>query len=641
MKAGIMMSETSLTKKHWKFFAQWSFLNLLGWGIGFGFAIAVQFLMDIRNVGTLWVALFFFFLFGGSIGILQWFEFRKFRINLFKWTFLTALGWSIGCSIWFMLVFEVNYLNWANDFFIHTRWIPLFLYEHLPIYRSNPYIVMGSINIGLCVIAAIIGAVISGAIIGRSQLVMVRKVILRPVLWIRAYVFGLLVPTIFAGLIYLVKAFLKKILFSFTFLPYDFLYNVLDKRWTLVFWFSIIMASLSISILTGKVLLKQSNKAALPRPAPQQVPYTARRLLETLPGNFTNFLKQRGTRIGLMCLVVFSTLPFLLYFGYCWGWWGRDSLLLQYYFQCKCPSGSEKARYPKEVEILVSPCNLRYVKLSPGGRFLYLDEDRDGRTSLLDLETGQQTPIPEITDFMTDNMAFKMHINGGGSEDVFVIDIATGQQYPIRYFRDLQPNAYRDGQLNRQMLIDTLQQAQEIYMVNFENSIIVLMSKFPTNTEKNFLLDRGDLDGDALKVPLKKFLADNSIHYTVLTGVFLTQTVSPDGRFIARDDGIYLVATGQKIVAGLPRLLVMGWVSDGSGAIYTAWDEPCWPGFSISGIFSACEIRVTQPVIKLKVPVSYKRPIVMSPNTVRPAPDFLAVPEPQAWHSCEFSLPQN
>jgi hypothetical protein len=82
--------------------------------------------------------------------------------------------------------------------------------------------------------------------------------------------------------------------------------------------------------------------------------------------------------------------------------------------------------------------------------------------------------------------------------------------------------------------------------------------------------------------------------------------VSPDGRFIARNDGIYLATTDQKIVEGVPRLFVRGWVSDSSGVIYTSMrDEPCWPGSSIAGVYSSCEIQVTQPVIKLKVPEMY------------------------------------
>jgi len=573
MKAGIMISETVLAKDQWKFLTQWSFFNLLGWGIGYYFATAVLFYMDAhtRGIEILWGAMLFFFLFGGSVGVLQWFEFRKFRINIFKWTFLTALGWSVGCSIciWAMSVIERNSTNWFYNL----------------------------------ITMSIVGVILSGTIIGNLQLVMIRKFILRPILWTRAYIFGLLIPTVFAYLIFFVKSFLKKILFSLVFLPPQFLSEIISERWTLVLWFSIVIASLGTSILTGRVLLKQLNKTALPRLIPQKTPYTAKYLLETLQGNFTNFFKQRGTRIGLICSVCLLALSFLLYFGYCRGWWGHSSLLLQYYFQCKCPSGSEKARYPKEVEILVSPCscpcNYHYVKLSPSGRFLYFYEDKSGdiKTSLLDLETGQQTPTQPITNFVTDEIAYTWKPRE-------LIDISTQQQYPIQSFRDLQPNAYSDDMLNQQILVDTLKQAKKIYMVD-AGSIIVLMSESPTNMEKNFIFNILD-EGNRLESPFDKFLADNSIRYTATLYDFATQAVSPDGRFIARNDGIYLATTDQKIVEGVPRLFVRGWVSDSSGAIYTSmWDEPCWPGSSIEGVYSSCEFQVTQPVIKLKVPEMY------------------------------------
>jgi hypothetical protein len=132
------------------------------------------------------------------------------------------------------------------------------------------------------------------------------------------------------------------------------------------------------------------------------------------------------------------------------------------------------------------------------------------------------------------------------------------------------------------------------------------MSEFPTNMEQNFTFDDGDIPGvDSEEV--EQFLITNHIEYTALPKQFPGEVISPDGRFIARDDGIYLAKTNQKIVQGVRRLSVRGWLSDGSGAIYTSHGQPCllWLALPM-GDGPWCEIRVPQPVLKLKVPEEYK-----------------------------------
>ena len=314
--------------------------------------------------------------------------------------------------------------------------------------------------------------------------------------------------------------------------------------------------------------------------------------------------KQRRTQTRISCFVVLLALPFLLYFGYCWGLWGRSSLLLQHYFQCKCPSASEKTRYPKEAEILFSACGYHNVDLSPSGQFLLVREDNSGNvTHLLDLETMKKTPAQSVSSFLTDRVAFIEY----GLEDA-LINFSTGKQYPIRTFRYVKPNAYTNGKLNRQMLVDALQQADEIYLTESYGTVIVLMSEFPMSMEENFTFDKSDLPGvDSDEV--EQIFILNNIKYKALPKSYLKEVVSPNERFIARDDGIYLAKTNQKIIQGVPRLYVRGWVSDGSGAIYTSYFfEPCLLRLAIPivGDDSWCEIRVPQPVIKLKVPEEYR-----------------------------------
>lgn len=315
----------------------------------------------------------------------------------------------------------------------------------------------------------------------------------------------------------------------------------------------------------------------------------------------TDSFKQRRLRGWIGCFTLLVGLPPLLYFGYCWGLWGRSSLLLQHYFQCKCPPASEQTRIPKEAELLFSACHPATVGLSPSGRFLLVREGPSRNiTYLLNLETAQRTPIPAVTSLLTDEIAFTQE--GGDA----ILELFTGNRYPIQTFRYWQTDAYINNKPNLDLLADTLRKAHEIYLTENLGTTIVLMSEFPTHMEQNFTFDDLDLPGvDSEQV--EQFLILNNIEYTALPKRFPEEVVSPDKRFIARDDGIYLAETNQKIVQGARRLSVRGWVSDGSGAIYTSYGQPCLLWLAIPmGDDPWCEIRVPQPVLKLKVPEEYR-----------------------------------
>lgn len=288
----------------------------------------------------------------------------------------------------------------------------------------------------------------------------------------------------------------------------------------------------------------------------------------------TDSFKQRRLLGWRSCLALFLGVPLLtllLYSGYCWGLWGRSSLLLQHYFQCKCPSASEKARYPKDAEILFSACRYTYSELSPSGRFLLVSEDKSGQlTYLLNLQTMEKTPTPSFSSFLTDELVFVEN----GLEDI-ILEFFTGKKYPIRTFGSWQLNAYVDGKLNLEMLVDTLQTADEIYLTENYGTVIVLMPEFPADRKQSFTFDNSDIPG-SITEKVKQFLMLHNIEYEALPKSYPREVVSPDGKFVARDDGVYLAQINQRIIESDNRLLVRGWTNDGRSAIYTShFVEPC------------------------------------------------------------------
>ncbi len=73
---------------------------------------------------------------------------------------------------------------------------------------------------------------------------------------------------------------------------------------------------------------------------------------------------------GLALLLALGT----LYTGYCYGWWGRNNLFLQYLFQCHSPPGSEQVRYA-EFTVLAPACRWPEVEaMLADGRYLLITE---------------------------------------------------------------------------------------------------------------------------------------------------------------------------------------------------------------------------------------------------------------------------
>jgi hypothetical protein len=321
---------------------------------------------------------------------------------------------------------------------------------------------------------------------------------------------------------------------------------------------------------------------------------------DNLPSKFKGTSKSRGLRLWLGCITALLGFPLLLYYGYCWGLWGRQSLLLQYLFQCNCPPASEEARYPEQVDVIVPACHQSYVELSPSGRLLKVNQETSGFSSsyLLDLQTMQEVPAQSFSGFLTDDL----WLVEKGLED-YIINRTTGEQYPIKIFRLWQDNSYVNEEPNLELLISALQQAEQIFFTQNNDTVVVLMP----NHSKSFTFDRSDIPGGEPN-KVDRFLQENNISYQSVVSGFMNELVSPDGRFVARTDGIYLIETGQKITEGY-SLSVRGWIYDGSGVIYSHALGRCLLRVALPFTDDiGCFRRVPQPVLKLNVPEEYLLP---------------------------------
>src|SRR5215208_3729393 len=328
-------------------------------------------------------------------------------------------------------------------------------------------------------------------------------------------------------------------------------------------------------------------------------------------------------RIWVSYFVIIIGLGVLGYYGYCFGLWGRNSLLLQRLFQCNCPAFSEEWRYPKRVDIIAPACSYVGSILSPTGNLLYVmeGESRYARTFtstyLLDFRTNERVPFfigQGSNYFLTDDLLF-LSLNYGHTDYAggdYILDRTTGKQYPIRSFIFLRKDAYANGNPNLDILANELRGTKDVYLID-NDTIVALKSDFRTFPKHSFSFDQWLLPGHHSNSG-EEFLQENEINYHAISGPFQEEAVSPNGRFIARRDGIYLVGSKEKIVEGytLKGSFLGGpggyfgvrcWTYDSRGVIYHT-SYGCLLELTGDDI-PYCTFEVPQPLLLLKVPEKY------------------------------------
>jgi hypothetical protein len=223
--------EKAAKHKHICFWIVWMILNLLGWANGTYFAylmvsktyviheyaVKYGFASAYTVVWHSGAALAWFPL-GLSIGVMQWVKLRQLRVNFLAWTLLTALGTAVSAAIF-------DWVRYDLDRTLGT------------VYATIP---------GLLLTMPIVGAI--GGIL---QFLAIRNHISKPGLWIKANTLGLITPAIVALVAVFAKSMILKFLYSAE------LYSIVHLRWYLFYGLLIVITSVCISFLTGKILLTQ------------------------------------------------------------------------------------------------------------------------------------------------------------------------------------------------------------------------------------------------------------------------------------------------------------------------------------------------------------------------------------------------
>jgi hypothetical protein len=273
---------------------------------------------------------------------------------------------------------------------------------------------------------------------------------------------------------------------------------------------------------------------------------------------------------------------------------------MQYLFQCKCPAHSESLRYPQNVEIVISACQVQddQVSLSPQGTLLDINQDY-----LYDLRTGERLSTPAEKPFivLTDTLFFY------NTPDPYIQDAKNKSRYPVELLANFPVSA--DGKIDVSGILPILNQASAVYLLG--DYILI------EDGTKYYRVYESALTGESAGgQAAQRFLNINHIPFEASFQFFPGELPSHNGKFIEKWDGIYSAATNERIVNNFHSpssryFEILGWQYDdegvilGNGNAYLLEFPIGLPGLDSSQMRY---FRVPQPVLLLKVPSDYLSP---------------------------------
>jgi len=252
---------------------------------------------------------------------------------------------------------------------------------------------------------------------------------------------------------------------------------------------------------------------------------------------------------------------------------------------------------PPNTEVLISACNKRLlVTVTPDGKALFVrkvsasSSYRLDDVYLLDLHTGEKRDVPEDPLLMetkgkllsSELVWLDGYTWGGppGTENYhyrpdYILDLTDGQRYELI-------------NLNQMPLLDNkfdpkyyayFQSAEQVFILQKDNMAIALSPDFRQNPEGNVIYFKSPTNGDFEDGEmLEKLMNDLGVKYKIVDFspsyyyemdihyYYNTDILSPTGKYVVQDDGIYLSET-KTAVLNRDMSDFQGWYYDESGVV--------------------------------------------------------------------------
>lgn len=239
--------------------------------------------------------------------------------------------------------------------------------------------------------------------------------------------------------------------------------------------------------------------------------------------------------------IVFVLSIVLTYWSWCWGWWGQNRFL-QYLLQCNCPSVSEEARYPENVDILFSACldPIYYrASVSPSGRYAIVYVRRPTTQkylydSKLDVANPLNKEIGYI--FLTDDLLVS---TGGDDGRTFSLYDLSGQRLsslkriPVSKVDHISP-----------LLIEAIYKPYKVYVLFFK--LMIALSPDLSSSDLNFVLDWSYSSNPYIKDEITDALLKNGI---------VVETV-PEPNILRAMENVYWINSPSQPMVRVPQTLL-------------------------------------------------------------------------------------
>ena len=187
----------------------------------------------------------------------------------------------------------------------------------------------------------------------------------------------------------------------------------------------------------------------------------------------------------------------------------------------------------------------------------------------------------------------------------YIIDLHDGQRYDLINLNQMPP---LEGYKFDPKYYAYFQSAEQVFILQGHNKVIALSSDFRQNPDRNviyFLPSGSGAFGDGKN--LEKLMNDLGVKYKIVDFAYPylydTDLLSPTGKYIVRDDGIYLSETNTVAVRHSMKYSFRGWYYDESGVVINKrgyYLIDLGPGLETSGFQY---FYLPGPTIKLRLPM--------------------------------------
>ncbi|HRK89188.1 MAG TPA: hypothetical protein PK152_08645 [Anaerolineales bacterium] len=258
---------------------------------------------------------------------------------------------------------------------------------------------------------------------------------------------------------------------------------------------------------------------------------------------------------------------------------------------------------PPNTEVLVSACKKPGARGVPDGETLFVREVRTGRMYLLDLRTGEKRKLPNdplLLDkgiFLSSDLVWLRGSYGdpdrNGYRPHYVLDLTNGKRYELI---DLNELPLKDGRFDPKYY-EYIKSADHVFLHHRMQSVIGLSSDLERGG--NVIFRKSSLDTEEWGERLENLLKELGIKYEIIDfSLYHTNIPSPENKYYAGFDGIYLMETNQRIPVNAGMFgYFRGWYYDESGVVVQDSGDYLLTLPGISNVY-----YIPSPILKLNLP---------------------------------------